>query len=473
MASFRDRVIMVALLVLLCAGAVQAELYKRAPDTLKGTTPEMRTTSYWIERMKNPDEVVMSVDKILAMNEAYNSFIRQPEPFKGLAEDRAPRLTYWWPGYVLYPPDLQKLPAEAVSDTIKSRIGNCIKHMRKEPYGNLNAVEYAPWQIDNFEKEMALDAVPARATIIDAIAVRVTNMRSVPNSTPDQVGIRENAKTRWDLWGVGIVKIGMPLKVLHRSASGEYVFALCELGYGWVRTVDIAFATASAIDTFANPKDFVVCTGDRVPFFSDESCTYSAGWFRMGDKLPLASKDNPRKVLVPVRKTNGEFMTETAWLAKDADVHVGYLPYTRRNVVLTAFKLLDNQYDWTGAWFGRQHETTYRDIFLCFGFSLPYHGGLFTFYNKNDQSVMMPDIGVEAQYKQILSHEPFITLQSCGGHCQLELGEYNGVPIVFDQHGYGYTDDNGDFVEVRRCCVGDQTMPEYFLKNKVTFLILK
>ena len=100
---------------------------------------------------------------------------------------------------------------------------------------------------------------------------------------------------------------------------------------------------------------------------------------------------------------NGEFATDTAWLAGDADVYVGLLPYTRRNIVKTAFKLLDNPYDFTGTFFGRQHETTYRDIFGCFGFYLPYHGGLFTHYGTNE-NVLHPEIGREEQFRIVADH---------------------------------------------------------------------
>ncbi len=462
--------------LMLCAVTVvtvQAELYPRAPDVLRGTTPEMRDPQFWIRQMDNPDEVVMSQAQIEAMNKRFWDWINSDDPFAGVPEVRMPKLSNWWPGYLVSTPDLKKLGGKAAADTVRSRIGIAIHHMRKQEYGAINAVEYAPWQLDEFEAEMALDDLGSSVTINDAIVVRTARFRNVPTETPDQMGLRENAKTRWDLWNVGIAKIGMPVQVLHRSKSGEYVYVYSEIGYAWIRTVDIAFSYQAKIDEFTNPDRFVVCTGDRVPFYSDESCTYSAGWFRMGDHLPLADKNSDRKVLVPVRKTNGDFMTETAWLAKDADVSVGYLPYTRKNVVLTAFKLLDNNYDWTGAWFGRQHETTYRDIFSVFGFKLPYWGALFTFFNKNCEDVLLSDVGTEAQYKRILENEPFVTLQSCGGHAQLLLGQKDGVPIVFDQHGYGYEDEDGTFLEVRRCCIGDQRLPSYFLKNKVTFLILK
>lgn len=189
----------------------------------------------------------------------------------------------------------------------------------------------------------------------------------------------------------------------------------------------------------------------------------------MGDRLPVILG---KQVRVPVRNMDGSLTSAKCYLREDADIHQGWLPYTRRNIVITAFKLLDNSYDFSGAWFGRQHETTYRDIFSVFGFRLPWHGALFTIFGHNEK-VLQPDIGKEEQYKIILQNEPFMTLQSCGGHAQLFLGNYNGMPIVLDQHGYGYKDENGIEFEIRRCCIGDMTQPSYFLKRKVTFCTLQ
>ncbi len=97
---------------------------------------------------------------------------------------------------------------------------------------------------------------------------------------------------------------------------------------------------------------------------------------------------------------------------------------------------------------------------------------MFTFYHGKVE-VLKPDVGKEEQYQVILKHEPFVTLLSCGGHAQLLLGEYKGVPIAFDQHGYGYEDQYGKRMEVKRCYIGDMRMPHYFLKSNITFLELK
>lgn len=462
-------------LMLISTGSF-ADFYHRAPDVIPGTLLEMRNPSYWIARMEKPDEVILNLDKIRRMNKNFHKKMRAAEPFKDVPEERRSPFLYYWPGVVPTMPDLHSIKPEAVSDTVKKRIGDEIEFLRSRDFGNALGVVYADREIDALENEMALNHVKEKITIRDGIAVRCARLRSTPSFFPDQVGLLENGKTRWDLWNVGILKIGKPVIVLHRSGSGEYVFVLCEVGYGWVRSEDVAFAYKKEIDDFVNAKDFVICTGDRVQFYTDNSCMYASGWFRMGDCLPLAKKNNPRIIKVPVRKMNGKFTTETAWLAENADVHAGFLLYTRRNIVETAFKLLDNRYDFTGAWFGRNHETTYRDIFACFGFHLPYHGGLFTHFVDNE-TVLNPDVGREEQYRKILENEPFvtiqITLQNRSGHAQLLLGEYNGVPIVLDQHGYGYEGEDGTYYEIRRCCIGDVTQPNYFLKRKITFLELK
>ena len=449
--------------------SVFAELYNRAPDVMPGTLPEMKTTEYWIARMKNPDEIILSQDAIERMNTAYEQKVRSSDPFGGVAENRKPDLSYWWPGHVLAMPDFHTMSPAAIADTVRNRIKIQIDYMRSKDFGNALAIKYSGRELDNFEEEMVLDTVGNEVTIRDGISVRTTQLRNIPMLFPHQYGLSENAKTRWDIWNIGIVRVCSPLTVFMPSRSGEYVLVACDEGYGWIRTGDIAFGSKRQLETFTQPKDFMVCTGDHVQFYSDAECRYAAGWFRMGDRLPAASNN---RVTVPVRNSDGSLDSETAYLRNGADVNHGWLPYTRRNVVETAFKLLDNTYDWTGAWFGRQHETTYRDIFAVFGFRLPWHGALFTIFGNNEM-VITPEMGKDGQYNNILKNEPFITLQSCGGHAQLFLGDLNGVPIVFDQHGYGYEESTGTYVEVRRCNIGTVAMPTYFLKRNVTFCTLK
>jgi len=52
------------------------------------------------------------------------------------------------------------------------------------------------------------------------------------------------------------------------------------------------------------------------------------------------------------------------------------------------------------------------------------------------------------------------------------MGKYNGMPIGFDAHGYGYKDGEGNDMEIKRWVVGTIETPEYFLEQEITFVKL-
>ncbi len=463
--------LVLAIMCLTGRAAVSQEFFTRAPDVLPGTLPEMRDPHYWIDRMDNPDEVILPLERIRELNARFERRMSDPGFFGSVREERMPP-DYFYPGVSLFRADLHDLSASDVADTARYHIRQQIDYLHSRNFGNVFAVEYAGWEIDEIIDEMGLDRVKNSFRPRDAVTVRAVRLRNVPALMPLKVGTNATGSHRWDRWGIGLVSIGSPVTVIHRSVSGEFCLVQCGMGYGWLRSDEIAFGGRKEIASFADPEDFVVSLEDRTLFFSSERCEYAAGFFMMGNRLPLAAPGDPRRVLVPVRETDGSFNTAVAWLEEDADVHAGYLPYTRRNIVETAFKLLDDPYDWTGAWYGRNHETAYTDVFACFGFDLPHRDPLFTFFGDDD-TVVLPEAGKEEQFRVMLSHEPFVTLQSCGRHAQLLLGEYNGEPIVFDNHGYGYEDGNGVRHEVMRCNIGTLMLPEYFLERNITFLELK
>jgi hypothetical protein len=478
-------------------------LYSRAPDVLPGTLTEMRNPAYWISQMQKPDDIIMPLDRIMAMNERYEKKMGSPEPFRDVNPERkailypldARKKPLERPGRILSIPDPHLMAQKEIGRAIQETIHREITYLRSIPFGNMYAVVYSREEIDAFEHEMALDRIPEKPQIMDGVTVRHTRIRIIPSLYPLQMGLKENRTIRdWDIWNLGILRIGRPVYVLHISLSGAFLFVLSDEGYGWVNAEDIAFGDRKTIERLSEPKDFIVCTGDRTPFYTDESCRFVSGWLRMGDRAPMTGeggeemgvmgsrgsmggamkkgKREPIEILVHLRRNDGRFEIEKAWLAKNSDFHIGYLLFTRRNIVETAFKLLDNPYDWTGAWMGRSHETTWRDIFACFGFKLPYQGELFTHFGVCEE-VLPIEMIKEEKHRRILVHEPFVTLMISWEHVQLLLGGYNDMPIVFDNHGYDYTAPDGTLLEIKRTCVGDTRQPWYFYDHPVTFLELK
>jgi hypothetical protein len=462
--------------------AAAAQLANRAPDVYPGMLPEMRTPEYWISRMSRPDDVLLAPSEIERRNRAFQAFLKSPDPFQGIPAEHRPALMSWWPGFLPFPPDIRAMTPAARSDSVRSWISAQIHYLRAGRFANVTGVRYSARDLDRFEQEMARDILPREIHPRQGIVVRPALLRVIPSFLPPEQGICDSSlsvsgKTiritvHWDTWNNGVLKTGAPVEALHSSRSGEHLFIMSGPRYGWAKAEDIAFADEREIREFSDPSDFVVCTGNRVVFHTDSSCRSASGWFMMGDRLPLAEKSNPRKVKIPIRHADGGLSAGTAWLANNADVAVGWLPYSRRNVVSTALKLIDSPYDWSGGWFGRDHITIYRDIFAVFGFDLPWHDGLFTFYGQNPDRIE-PGIGRDRQFREVLAHEPFITILSCNGHAKLLFGGHNGAPAVFAHYGHGYTDARGEYLELCRTYIGDMLIPAYFLNNPITFLELK
>ena len=492
-------VCLVCLTGLLLSAVVYAQFgqqIRRAPDVLPGTIPEMRDPEFWIARMDNPDEVILTPSAIQQMNADFQKKMSSPDPFSGVAEERMLRLRYWWQGYEVVMPDFSALTPEVIADTVRVKIQGGIEQVtrgRGTP-SNFQGIPYAEWEIEEFVDRAAVDQVGNNIEIKYGISVVPTLMRQIPTFPPKEIGLRGTGIQTGESFNICILHIATPVTVFHRSRRGDYLFVASDEAYGWVRAVDIAISTRERIAQFANPENFVVCTGDRELFYTNESCEYAAGHFMMGNRLPLTEDNNTRKISVPVKTSYGDLIAGSVWLAEDANVSVGWLPHTRRNIVKTAFELLDTPYDWQGGRFGRNHETNMRDIFACFGFDLPFHGNLFTHYSDTER-VAIPPEGTErprgnyasggrvdeklaqAMFKQIMQNEPYVTIMNAGGsgHTLLLLDEYEGDVYAFDLHGYGYLDEEGNQIEIKRTVVENMAMgvPVYALTNPIIFCELK
>jgi hypothetical protein len=439
---------------------------------MPGTLPEMRTPDYWIARMSHPDEVVLTLGQIQQMNKNYSNRMAHLERLDSNANKEVSGQLREWVGLLAALPDISEMSPSQLSTWVSDKIQAETDFLKKGRFGNILGIGYSVEEVDKFSEEMAPDRIGHNLHAVEGLIVKDARLRIIPSLNQENIGLTNNT-SRWDMWNLDILPVGSLVHVLHASRTGGFLFVLSERGYGWVRSEKVAFGKKADLEQFSNDDNFLLCTGDKVPFYADQQCTYVSGWFSMGDHLPAVAGSG-RQVKVPVRRINGGFAVETAWLAPDADVHKGYLPYTRKNVVVEALKLLDNIYDWTGGWYGRNHVTDLRDIFGCFGFTLPANGVLLSFFNTDSRKLLRPDQGQQVQYQTISANPPFLTLQMVSsGHSQLYLGDYNGVPIVFDTHGYSYKDDQGRDLVVRRCVIGTISLPNYFLKQDISFVTLK
>ena len=449
-----------------------SDLYLRAPGVVPGTLPKMRQAYYWVSKMKYPDKVVLTQMEIESWNKDYKEKMANESLLDSLLIQRMNKQFKSRPGLLASIPDISSLSSSELSALIQNMIKSQTDYLRSRVFGNIMAIEYDESELNAIEKEISFDNTKSQVKPRIGITTTESRLHVMPSIMPEYIGLFTNGKARWDLWCLDVLPIGTPIQVLYSSQSAAFFLVLTDRGYGWVRAENIAIGSVADVIAIKESKEFVICTGDREPFYADANCTTFLGWMRMGDRLPLVP-NTTRSVQIPTRNSKGAFIMEKAWLRSDADVHKGYLPYTSRNVAGQAFKLLDNLYDWTGAWYGRNHITVLRDIFRSFGFNLPSNGILLSAYGKRSSIVVSPKEGREAQFSTIFSNEPFLTLQICeNSHSQMYLGNHEGMPIVFDAHGYGYKNEEGYDMELKRWVVGTMLMPDYFLKQDIIFIKL-
>ena len=468
-------VLFILLLTLLGSHELQGQrgprYFLRAPDVLPGTLPEMRTPGFWIDRADHPDKVILPLSGIREMNAAYRERLKDLPALEHDLGTAIERQLGAWTGLVALPPELENLSRDEQTAAIREMVRSQIGFLTERRHGNALALPYSEKEIGQMEAEMAFDRIGEQGPIRYGITVKDSRMRIIPTLRPEYVSVGDNSRSRWDMFNLDIIPISTPVQILHTSASGGYLLVLTGRGYGWIRSESIALAEKKQIAESVPEESFIVCTGEKVPYYADRDCRYVSGWMRMGDRLGCSDESGRLQVIVPFRSMDGNLRMEKAWLREDADVSKGFLSYTPRNIMTQAFRLLDLVYDYTGAWYGRNHVTILRDLFSCFGFELPGNGVLLQAYNYSGS--VSPDEGKEAQYEAILSHPPMVTIQIARGHSQLFIGEYEGTPYVFDTHGYSIPDEEGNELYIRRSCIYTPEIPGYMLNSEIVFVELR
>ena len=256
-------------------GQGRVRQFLRAPDVLPGTLPEMRTTAFWIDRSENPDAVILSPGEIQQMNEAFMVRMKDlPATEEELGLSMARQLRSWI-GLVSVPPDLEALPADELIAAVQEMVQSQIQMLRRRNHGNALAIVYSENELNKMEEEMAFDRIGEIEGIQHGLAVQDSRIRIIPTLRPEHVAFADNSRSRWDMFNHDILPISSPVQVLHTSASGGYLLVLCDRGFGWVRTENIALAGQDLIAESIPDKDFIVCTGERVPYYSDAGCKYN------------------------------------------------------------------------------------------------------------------------------------------------------------------------------------------------------
>lgn len=254
------------------AGQAQDRHFLRAPDVLPGTLPEMRDATYWVARMKEPDAVVITGTRIEQMNRDFVQKMKDPARIDSGARKLILDKIDADPGLFYSEPDAFTLAPAQLAEVTRKMIAAQVSYMRHTEFGNILGIQYASKELDRLEAEMSAGTVRGEISVQPGITVEGVCLRIVPMISPEYIGQPDKNRTRWDVWNLDILPVGSPVQILHVSKSGGFLFVLSHNGYGWVASEKVAIAGRSPISQFAGDPHFVVCTGDKVPFYSSAAC---------------------------------------------------------------------------------------------------------------------------------------------------------------------------------------------------------
>ncbi|MEJ2385609.1 MAG: NlpC/P60 family protein, partial [Xanthomonadales bacterium] len=221
---------------------------------------------------------------------------------------------------------------------------------------------------------LALDAIPQTVAVRFGLVLERTDMRTWPSG---DVVYRTLETIDLDRFQENGLFPGDAVAVLHESADGAWCFVQSYNYSAWVRRAALALGPRSTVRAYRDAEPYLVITGAQVDAAFEPPHTATPDRvLDMGIRLPLedAAADGSFRVRLPVTERN-ELAFGTARIAPQADVRVGYLPYTRANLLRQAFKFLGEPYGWGHSLNARDCSGLMVEVYKSVGIRLPRNSG--------------------------------------------------------------------------------------------------
>ncbi len=425
-----------------------------APSALPGVEPEMLTPEYWIGLQKDADKVIMTPVEIKRFNEAKINKKADSVSFANL-------------NMPLELPDT--IPGENLRARLKSDIDKLLNpddlYGSREYYDGRNTL-YSDIMKQDIVEDMNTDTIPAVITRRFGIVVNQASMRQYPTSVPGY------GDTMWELdrFQITDICLGNPVTVLHESLDGDFLYVESPIAMGWIATEDIAIADRETIRKLAEDDNFLMATAHKVPVYGDSSYKNFSRYLYFSATMPLISQNSRGYVVkMPYCAPDGSLGVANGYIKPDADVHIGYLTYTKRTILTQFFKLLNTPYGWHGQNDKRDCAGTLRVLFRCCGIVT----GRSLNKASNHQITIDKNLSSEEKTAAVAKIEPIITVASDPGHVTLYIGKaHNGKLYFMHQCGWGY-DEEGIHYYVNRVTINSSEHALYPIDRPRTFTTLR
>lgn len=361
-----------------------------------GAYKEMNNPQFWISQLENPDQVLMTPQEIAAFSKT-----------------------------VLSTPGTNCVDLDAYPQTLTQ--GELLERIRT--YGTPSGQRYLGDKALDEAYYTTLFQNRNEAAVRDINAVRfgviVKNAQLRTYPTWD-VSYGAPNDTEFDLNCETVLKVAERVAVLHESADSNWYLVQSYNYIGWVQAADIALAERETWRELEHGA-FIVVTENHVALETASDGTVLRE-VTLGTRLPQLEPQTHgfARVAFPTRRADGTLELIPTDIPTNM-VSAGYLPYTQRNVIELAFKMLGDRYGWSGLWNSRDCSSFIMDIYQCFGINLPR--------NANHQAAVL---GLRTDTSQMSAADkaalilgsPAGTMLEMRGHIMLYLGDYNGKPYA-------------------------------------------
>lgn len=417
--------------------------YTKLPEVSKkavNVTAPMLQVEYWIERCQNPNDIVMSTEEIEEFNKKFIS--------DGKETDFA---------YYYNHPEISEIPKEAILQLLEYS-------KAPESDGYYMGEKVNPGFYSDIEENIAREKVSKSHKVQYGFSVKRGSVRILPT---DKAVYDDEKLPLFDLLQNSSILLNEPIIAIHTSMDGDWTYILTSYCSGWVKTENIAVCDSYRDWKAIQEEEFLMITENRFRLDVDTSDPdVSELELTMGDKLALAETGNDGMtrdgrtpldvyaVKIPRRGLRGKIQFKKAFIPAYHSVSLGYLNYTRQNVLRLAFASHGERYGWGGTFESRDCSQYIMEIYRCFGLQFAR--------NTSGQMAMKCRTlnldGLSDEEKLEIIHE--IPVGSClyfPGHAMLYIGEESGNPYVISAVGtmnFQGTED-GEAIPIHSVCMND------------------
>jgi cell wall-associated NlpC family hydrolase len=390
------------------------------------------SAQFWIDRLPEPDEVLMDREAIRAFNA--NAYATDPHLV-----------------------DIGGIPARLPGDEVHRGI-RAISKPYKAPLFYHDGREVAESDYRRYTDNLALDSIPDSVEVRFGLVLRRADMRTWP--TEDAV-YKSTDTIDLDRFQENGLFPAAFVAVLHESRDGEWYFAQSYNYAAWVRRDRIAIGDREEIKAYKNAEPFVVVTGDRIETtFNPVMPAISELQLDMGVRLPLADPQNTTHdvhgqnpytsyvVRLPVADGEGGLAFESALIARRHDVRRDYLPYTPANVIRQGFKFLGERYGWGHSYNARDCTGLVSEVYKAFGIIMPRNSAQ-QGNSPIGRNVQVPGSDTRERRLRKIGAMEVGDLLYFPGHVMMYIGDDDGKPYVLHDTSSGlrYVDEDGEYYE--------------------------